>query len=277
MEIGGDIAGLHALGFTLTTAEPSITQIGQFLSKRVDALVHDTCWNGDAAESFRGAWEQDAAAIDELAESVKLAGRIITTLAADLSAAQSKLDGYIETATKAGVRFNASGMIAGPYTEPALSAAKQFAQDSQSAFAEAASARTKAGEELHGLLAAINPDVASGDGLGIADLSALGAVLKGYYVVPKDRTETLEADIAKEKAKYKAKRAEWKKSPAGSAARKELASDLKEMRAQRTALAGELEAAESLSDKFKGGEFLDKSLGDTFRGLASIIHVRAPA
>jgi uncharacterized protein YukE len=267
VRIGGDVAGLHALAFTLTTGEPNVEEISQYLCGKVDALVHDAGWSGDAADAFRGAWEQDAAAIDELAQSVQLAGKIIGNLAADLDSAQSELDGYVEAASKAGVRFDDSGMLPGPYTEPALSAAKQFAKDAQGALAKATAARTKAGEELHGLLAAINPEVASDGGLGIADLAGLGAVLKGYYVIPKARVESIEGDIAKEKANYKAARAKWKNSPAGSAARRELAADLKEMRATRTALSGELKAAESLSDKFKGGEFLDKSLGDAYRAL----------
>jgi uncharacterized protein YukE len=268
VKIGGDISGLRTLGQTLSGAAPDVKNTSTYLCKTVDGLVHDAGWNGDAAGAFKGAWEQDGAAIDDLSEVLTLAGTTITQLADDLQSAQSELDGYVATAKKAGVGFDDNGPLPGPYTEPAYSAAKTFQTDSQNAFTAASTARQKATEGLHTILSSINPDVPDGgDGTGIADLSALGALLKGYYVVPNGRAEKIREDIADAKAKYSTEHAKWKNSKAGSDARKALAAELKDMRAARTELAADLKGAEALADKFKGGEFLDASVADTFRAL----------
>jgi uncharacterized protein YukE len=267
MRIGGDIGGLASLGRTLTGVAPEVDDAAEYLFGKVDALVHDAGWNGEAAESFKGAWDQDGAAVHDLAAVLKTAGDAVTALSGALRRAQNQLDDAVDRAKAKGVRFNDDGPLPGPYSGTALDAAKQFETDSQAANHSADAARAKAGEELHAVLSAINPEVPSDGGVTVADLATLGTALKGYYVAPKGRAGQLRKDLAKAKAAYHDDRTRWKRAAPGSAARTALSSDLREARAGLTAATGDLKAAEALSDKFKGGEFLDASVADTFRAL----------
>jgi uncharacterized protein YukE len=74
MKVAGDIAGLHAAARSLSGVVGEVRGSGEFLSKRVDALVGDAGWSGAAAEEFKGAWEQDSTAVVELSDCVRLVG-----------------------------------------------------------------------------------------------------------------------------------------------------------------------------------------------------------
>lgn len=268
MRIGGDIAGLFTLERTLVGVAPDIEEITRFLCGEVDALVHDAGWSGDAAAAFGGAWEQDAAALDELSRTIEIAGRTVGTLACELQAAQNRLDEAVDTARRGGVGFTDTGPLYGPYAGQAAQAAKEFAVEEKAALDAADAARQKAATALHALLSAINPAVPpDGTALGLADLAGLGGVLKGYYVIPEGRADDLAKNVADARVKYSAERAKWKNSEPGSEARRTLAAELRKQRAERTALASRLERAEALADRFKGGRLLDGSTADVFRGL----------
>src|SRR4051794_18653062 len=107
MHIGGDIGGLRSVAHSLTGVVGDVRDAGDYLSKRINQLVTDAGWRGDAAETFKAAWEQDATAVEELSACVKIAGKCLADLADALDAAQRQL-GHAVSAAKAG------GMPFGP-------------------------------------------------------------------------------------------------------------------------------------------------------------------
>ncbi|NJC69605.1 WXG100 family type VII secretion target [Planosporangium thailandense] len=261
MRIGGDIGGLRAVAASLTGVVGEVSDTGEYLSKRVDQLVGDAGWSGAAAEEFKGAWEQDAAALVEIASCTRIAGRCLAELADALDTAQRQLDHAVAAAKAAGMPFTADDQpINGPYVGPAADAATQFSVAAQAAFEAAKQARETAIEELHDIAAAIHGDGTSF--LKAADAAALAAALKGYYALPNELSEIAQGELDEFNRRYKATQYERKHSTAGSKAKAELTEQLKQMRAERKLLQTDAEVAEKFADRFKAGRLLGSSVGD---------------
>jgi uncharacterized protein YukE len=262
MRIGGDIGGLRTVAQSLTGVVGEVRDTGEYLSKRINQLVTDAGWSGDAAEMFKAAWEQDATAVEELSACVKIAGKCLSDLADGLDAAQRQLDHAVSAAKAAGMPYGPDDQpVDGPYTGPAATAAQQFSVDANAAFQAAQDARDTATEMLHEIAWAMM----SGEGestLKVADMAALGVVLQGYYTLPGEFADDARAKLDKFNQQYKDTQYARKHSPAGSKAKAELTAELKEMRAERKLLQTDTEVAERFADHFKGGKLLSSSLGD---------------
>jgi uncharacterized protein YukE len=266
VNIGGDIAGLRAAASSMSGSVDEVTATGEAVSKRVDALVGDAGWSGDAAEEFKGAWEQDATAIVELSECVSMAAEALSTLADDLTAAQHQLDSAVSAAKDAGVPVQADGSVpAGTFDVDVVAAIGTYQTGLRSAQSAAEEARDTCTQKLGQITAEI-----TGDGdlslLNSADLSVLCTVLRGYYGVPNDLSERAETALNKFKAEYKNKRFE-RKHTSGAKAKAALTAELKDMRARRLTLSTKLESAEKIADKFKGGRLISASLADVAESL----------
>src|SRR4051794_14578471 len=149
MNVGGDIAGLQRIARSLSGVVPEITGSGEAVSKRVDALVGDAGWSGDAAEEFKGAWEQDSTAIVELGSCVRMVADCLKTLADGLAAAQRELDGAVSAAKDAGVPVTADGAVPpGVYTPAVLEAMREYSTASHAALTDAQDARDAATQTL---------------------------------------------------------------------------------------------------------------------------------
>lgn len=270
MTIGGDVAGLGVLGATLAGVAPDVRRLGDGLIGCVTALVRECGWNGDAAETFQGVWEQDAAAIERLAESLSIAGSTVTRLAAELTAAQRQLDAAVARARAAGVAFDSDGRPVTAASGPAGGAAARFAAESAAIRAAAQAARDAATLEISALLDALAP--APNDDpskLSVAGLSGLGSILAGYYRLAGDR-DRLSERLAEFRRRYDAKQFEREHSAARSRARANLKADLKQMRAEGRLIETKLAAAERLSGCFRGGKLLAASVGDLAGGLGGL-------
>jgi uncharacterized protein YukE len=266
MTVAGDVAGLQRVSRSLAGVVGDIQGSGEYLSNRVDRLVGDAGWSGDAAEEFKGAWEQDATAAVELASCVKLAGTVLATLAHGLAAAQQQLAGAVSTAKDAGLPVSADGSVPpGVYTASEVAAMKQYSADSAAAYRAAQDARDAASESLHDIVAAITGQPT--EFLKAADVAILAASLKGYYALPNEYAEDAKTKLDDFNRKYKDTQYERKHSPAGSAAKRELTADLAEMRAERKLLQTDLTAAEDLAGHFRGGHFLGSSLAEVADSL----------
>ena len=260
MRIGGDIGGLRSVGNSLTGVVASVQETAEYLSKRVNQLVTDAGWTGDAAEEFKGAWEQDATAVLELSSCTKLVGLCLDQLADSLDAAQRRLDHAVAAAKAGGLPFASDGLpIDGPYTGPTAAAAAQFSVDAHAALTAAQDARDTAVEELHDIAAAMSGEDTSF--VKAADAAALAAALKGYYALPNEMSEAARNDLAAFNRKYQDTRYQ-RKHTAGTAAKKELTDQLKQMRAERKLLQTDADVAEKIADRFKGGRLLGSSIGD---------------
>lgn len=269
MNIGGDIAGLRAAARSMSGSINEITATGESVSKRVDALVGDAGWSGDAADEFKGAWEQDATAIVELSECVTMAAEAMTTLADDLAAAQHQLDLAVSAAQDAGVPVQADGSVpGGTYAADVVTAIDTYKQAVTSAQDAAELARDTATRKLGQITAEI-----TGDGdvslLNTADTSVLCTVLRGYYGVPNEFSERAETALKAFKQQYKDKQFE-RKHTSGAKAKADLTAELKKMRGERAKLATKLESAEKVADKFKGGKLISASLADVADSLGML-------
>ncbi len=265
MRIGGDIGGLRSVGASLTGVVGSVQDTAEYLSKRVNQLVTDAGWTGDAAEEFKGAWKQDATAVLELSSCTKLAGACLDQLADSLDAAQHRLDHAVAAAKADGLPFAADGYpIDGPYSGHTAAAATQLTIDANAALTAAQDARDTAVEELHDIAAAMSGEDTSF--VKAADAAALAAALKGYYALPNEMSETAKNDLAAFNRKYQDTRYQ-RKHTAGTAAKKELTDQLKQMRAERKLLQTDADVAEKIADHFKGGRLLGSSIGDIADGL----------
>jgi uncharacterized protein YukE len=268
MRINGDIGGLRSVAQSLTGVVGDVRDTGEYLSKRVNQLVTDAGWKGDAAEEFKAAWEQDATAVEELSSCVKIAGKCLADLADGLDAAQRQLDHAVSAAKAAGMPFGPDGQPAyGPYTGKAAAASQQFAVDAKAAFDAAQEARDTASETLHEITWAMTGEGDEDPTLKVPDIAALGVVLKGYYAIPNELAEDARTKLAKFNQKYKDTRYTRKHTQAGSKAKAALTAELKEMRADRKLLQTDMEVAEKFADHFKGGKLLSSSLGDLGHGL----------
>jgi uncharacterized protein YukE len=266
MRIAGDIGDLQRVSGSLTGVVEEMNGSAEALSKRVDLLVGDAGWSGSAAEEFKGAWEQDAAAVIQLGSCVKLAGTVLGTLAAGLEQAQHRLDQAVSDALDAGVPVSADGSVPpGVYAPPVLAAMKQYSTDRAAAEQAAQDARDEASDMLHDLTAAITGEPTSF--LKSADVAILAASLKGYYALPNEFAEDAKSKLDAFNRGYKDTQYTRKHTPSGSPEKKALTAELAEMRAERKLLTTDLTAAEKLAGQFKGGHLLGSSLGDIADGL----------
>jgi uncharacterized protein YukE len=266
VNVGGDIAGLRRVASSMAGVTAEITGSGEAVSKRVDALVGDAGWSGDAAEEFKGSWEQDAAAVVELGDCVKLAASTLSTLAAGLEAAQRQLDSAVSTALDAGVPVAADGSVPpGVYTPAVIAAMHDYSTAAQAARDAATEAREAATETLHDIVVAI-----TGEGdlalLNEADASVLAGALRGYYGVPNEYNERALDALEEFKKDYKNKKF-LKKHALDSKVKAALSQDLKAMRGDRAKLATNLEATDKLAARFKGGKLISSSLADVADSL----------
>jgi uncharacterized protein YukE len=108
--VGGDIAGLGAMGTAYTGAEKSLEGVVKPLGGQADKLVDDAGWKGEAAESFRGAWTADSMAAGALAELVGAVGKVLTDLSNRLSTAETGLQNAEDVAARAGVPMGPKGV-----------------------------------------------------------------------------------------------------------------------------------------------------------------------
>ena len=266
MRIAGDVGGLHRVSGSLTGVVEEMRGSAEALSKRVDQLVGDAGWSGSAAEEFKGAWEQDSAAVVQLSGCVRLAGTVLGTLASGLEAAQRQLDQAVSDALDAKVPVAADGSVPpGVYPEPVLAAMGRYSTDRAAALQAAQDARDDASEMLHDIAAAITGEPTTF--LKSADVAILAASLKGYYALPNEYAEDAKSKLADFNRKYKDTQYTRKHTPAGSPEKRALTAELAEMRAERKLLTTDLSAAEKLAGHFKGGHFLGSSLGDIADGL----------
>ena len=204
-EIAGDIGGLNGIRFQLGQAKGPLDDVVNAIDGVVTHLVGDTGWNGDAAQMFTGAWEQDAAATSVLASNVASACATLATLSGALAEAQNQCDDAARPAAAAGVRFDASGdpVPGQQLSGAALTAWNTYQGAVAAAQAQAQQAREDAKAQLSALLAVLDP-TASPDLLGSAEGSSIAALMHDYFYLPTGRKQaTLAKDIGSLQSYYR--------------------------------------------------------------------------
>jgi uncharacterized protein YukE len=181
--VGGDIGGLRTMAETYKNAKKKLEDVVHPLSSAVEELVGDANWKGDAAETFRAAWSEDALTAGAFAGLVHDAGDILDTLVGALSACETALQNAEHIAVKKGVPMGAQGAPLQFVTSDPPSADEQR---TISAFGEydkvrteilhtAQHARLVAADKLRGLYAQVTASVSPGDKITLADY------LRGLY------------------------------------------------------------------------------------------------
>ncbi|KOV61158.1 WXG100 family type VII secretion target [Streptomyces sp. MMG1121] len=177
--VGGDIGGLHTMADTYKNAKDKLDGIVKPLSSAVDKLADDASWKGDAAESFRGKWSEDAVAAAGFAELVDGAGGILDTLANALSTCETALHNAQHIAAGKGVATDAKGaplpiMTANPPSaddQKAASAMNEYTKARTEILHTAQHARLTAAKQLQDLYAqaTAKEPVSTSDKLTLAD------------------------------------------------------------------------------------------------------------
>lgn len=181
--VGGDIGGLRTMAETYKNARKKLEDVVHPLSSAVEELVGDANWKGEAAETFRAAWSEDALTAGAFAGLVHDAGDILDTLVGALSACETALQNAEHIAVKKGVPMGAQGAPLQFVTSDPPSADEQR---TISAFGEydkvrteilhtAQHARLVAADKLRGLYAQVTAPVSPGDKITLADM------LRGLY------------------------------------------------------------------------------------------------
>lgn len=114
--VGGDIRGLQALDKQCGQVASRIADADHALSHQVTSIVSGGNWAGQAADSFADAWGRDSRAGAQLADAWEKAGQIAASLAGDLAALESALEGAAYRLEKQGIPVNTATGLPEPDT-----------------------------------------------------------------------------------------------------------------------------------------------------------------
>ncbi|MFI7343573.1 hypothetical protein ACIBUY_37225 [Streptomyces sp. NPDC050085] len=181
--VGGDIGGLRTMADTYKGAKKPLEEAVRPVSTAVETLVGDAGWTGEAAESFRGAWSEDALTAGAFATLVSSAGTILDTLVGQLSTCETALQNAEHVATRKGVPMGDKGVPRQFVTgnppsadeQKTISAFGEYDKVRQEILHTAQHARLVAADALRGLYEQVAAPVSKGDKITLAD------ALRGLY------------------------------------------------------------------------------------------------
>ncbi|MEU9313094.1 hypothetical protein [Streptomyces sp. NPDC048256] len=219
--VGGDIGGLRTMADTYKNAKRKLEDVVHPLGQAVERLVGDTSWKGEAAETFRAAWSEDALAAGAFASLVHSAGDILDTLVGALSACETALQNAEHVAAGKGVPMGDKGvpldiLTADPPSaddRKTIAALGEYGTVRDEILHTAQHARLVAADGLRGLYAQVTAPVSTGDKITLAD------ALRGLYAYDaedaraggKEARTLIDGAKAEERAAKRELRAERKK------------------------------------------------------------------
>ncbi|MFH0172903.1 WXG100 family type VII secretion target [Streptomyces cacaoi] len=218
--VGGDIGGLRTMADTYKNAKRKLEDVVHPLGQAVERLVGDTSWKGEAAETFRATWSEDALAAGAFASLVHSAGDILDTLVGALSACETALQNAEHVAAGKGVPMGDKGvpldlLTADPPSaddRKTIAALGEYGTVRDEILHTAQHARLVAADGLRGLYAQVTAPVSTGDKITLAD------ALRGLYAYDaedaraggKEARKLIDGAKAEERAAKKELRAERK-------------------------------------------------------------------
>ncbi|MEU9269243.1 hypothetical protein AB0E04_27865 [Streptomyces sp. NPDC048251] len=218
--VGGDIGGLRTMADTYKNAKRKLEDVVHPLGRAVERLVGDTSWKGEAAETFRATWSEDALAAGAFASLVHSAGDILDTLVGALSACETALQNAEHVAAGKGVPMGDKGvpldiLTADPPSaddRKTIAALGEYGTVRDEILHTAQHARLVAADGLRGLYAQVTAPVSTGDKITLAD------ALRGLYAYDaedaraggKEARTLIDGAKAEERAAKKELRAERK-------------------------------------------------------------------
>lgn len=279
--VGGDIHGLSRFAGTMYGYMPEIEGVVKALDAKVDQIVHDAGWSGDAADGFRKAWESDSLGATALSGAIEQIGQVVDTLAVNLANFEHALEEAADEARAAGVPVGDDGkpptMPDGPYAVNSAGAKAQATATSYASFYQetmglAQDARVDASTSLEGLYQQIAPSSSATSGLTTSNKVSLADYLRGFWAVPSANRKAIEDSVEKLGTKAAEAKAAWVAArDARPNPHVKMPQDVKDaLREARSDLAGaknELASAESLESKTFGSKLVDTRVGDMFMAL----------
>ncbi|MEU6423351.1 WXG100 family type VII secretion target [Streptomyces spiralis] len=265
--VGGDIGGLRTMADTYKNARKHLEEVVHPVSRAVERLVDDARWKGDAAETFRGRWSEDALTAGAFAQLVHDAGDILGTLADALSGCERALQNAEHTAVRKGVPMGDKGVprqlvTADPPSaedHKAISAMTEYAQVRGEILHTAQHARLVAADKLRALYAQVTAPVSPGDKITLADM------LRGLYAAEAEDT----------RARGKAARKLIDEARAEEqAAKKELRAERKAYQKAGKALPKDLPAKGAYRDAIARVEGLEEDIAGAERGSGALPYDR---
>ncbi|MFI5674512.1 WXG100 family type VII secretion target [Streptomyces cellulosae] len=266
--VGGDIGGLRTMAETYKNAKGKLDGVVQPLSRAVEGLASDADWKGEAAETFRATWSEDALAAGAFASLVHSAGDILSTLVDALSACETALQNAEHIATRKGVPMGDKGAplaiaTADPPTaedQKTISAMGEYGTAREEILHTAQHARLVAADQLRGLYAQVTAPVSTGDKVTIAD------ALRGLYAY--------DAEDARAGGKEARKLIDGAKAEE-QAAKKELRAERKAFQKAGRTLPKDLPAKGAYADATTKVDSLEEAIARADRGSTALPYDRA--
>ena len=273
--IGGDLAGLRAIGSTTAPARALIDDVVHALSAKVDGLAADAGWSGEAAEAFRKTWSENAIQAGGIAEVVTQVGSTLGGLGSTLQKIEDDLYDAVAEAAKQGAQIGPRGVpgtlvITGDPATPQASTARSAQSDYATTYAQAM--QTAQGYRLQAADALATPaeQVEPGEGLKPDQALTVADYLRGLYAIPNEGNAAARAalpgqigdaqselrdarkDLRSEKALYDAKGLRVPATNPAAVAHSAAVRDIAELRdglASAEAGSGELPLSRALNTK----------------------------
>lgn len=220
--VGGDIAGLHGMAQSMHGAPDLMNDTVHALSTKVQAIIGDAGWAGDAANQFTQKWTSDSVTAGALAEATRTVGDALGELATTLEEIDKALYDAAHTAQAQGVPIGPDGKpptLAAPAQPSPDDQKKQralqaYVEDYNRAMQAAKDARLVAEQKLRGVYDAVGPeDAGGGSGLTTSQAMTVGGAIKSLYAIPASRTRRIlnnsDADLQQAKEEMRATRPEY--------------------------------------------------------------------
>jgi uncharacterized protein YukE len=266
--VGGDIGGLRTMAETYKGAKDKLDDVVTPLTRSVERLVDDASWKGEAAESFRAKWSEDALTAGAFAGLVHDAGDILSDLADALSSCETALQNAEHVAARQGVAIGDKGvpqqiMTANPPSaddQKTISAMNDYAKVRTEILHTAQHARLLAADKLSGLYAQVTGPVSPGDKVTLADY------LRGLYAYD---AEDARAGGAKARAALDDAKAEEQ------AAKKALRKERKAFQKAGRSLPKDLPAKGAYADAMTKVDSLEEAIARADNGSTALPYDRA--
>ncbi|MGH3720295.1 MAG: WXG100 family type VII secretion target [Pseudonocardiaceae bacterium] len=221
--VGGDLAGLQQMAQTMQAAPGEMKDVVRALSSKVDTLVGDAGWKGDAADSFRKAWTANSIQAGALSDTVGTVGTVVGDLAGKLQQIDNALYNAAHEAQKKGVPIGPQGQpqpiaTSADSTDPQVAAVLQaqadYAATYDSAMQLAKGYRLNAADTLSDIYDQISFD--PGRQNTSDQWVVIGDYLRGLYTMPGEKNNMakgkLPAEIADAREQMKQARKDLKEA-----------------------------------------------------------------
>lgn len=197
--VGGDIAGLIAMGHTLETVPSQMKDIANASDSSVDTLANDANWSGHGAEAFRKAWTLSSVRIAGIESSYEAFGGVVTELGHQLQTLENDLYNAATQAKSEGAQIGENGqplplVITGDPNAPAAQRAVKAQNDYNQLYAQilqtAQGFRIAAAGKIQKVSNDLEPPE-NGKEPAWDKATTIADYLKGLYVIPNAKNDHL--------------------------------------------------------------------------------------